>query len=255
MTTPTPLAYVICSYPRSGSNYLCELLASTGTLGRPQDWFNGAGIRLRGDADYPLEPHAQLQQLLLRGGTGNGVHGMKMFCASFDRIAGLDWPSALPQLHWIHLERQDLLGQAISDVRSTQTGQYRSTAPVQADPRFDHRAICDSLARTARDAGRWKFFFARNGLEPLQLNYEDVAARPQAAVDAVARFIGLEGAHPIQPQRVTLDVQRDALSDEWRRRFLAREKDVSRLEPLPAAATLWARRQFSRLAQLARPKG
>ncbi|KQV94038.1 Stf0 family sulfotransferase [Rhizobacter sp. Root1221] len=241
--------YVICSYPRSGSNYLCQLLASTGTLGRPQDWFNGKGIRAREDAAYPLEPHVQLQQVLARGVTDNGVYGMKMFCEGFDRIAGLDWPSALPELRWIHLERLDLLGQAISDVRSKQTRQYRSTARVQGQPKFGHGAIRDSLARTARDHGRWTLFFGRNGIVPLHLTYEAVAADPQGTVDAIARLVGLEGAHPVQAQHVTLEVQRDALSDQWRRRFLAREQDMTRLDSLPSAATLWTQRQLSRLRQ------
>jgi LPS sulfotransferase NodH len=245
----TTRGYVICSYPRSGSNCLCQLLASTGTLGRPQDWFNGHGIRAREDAAYPLEPHVQLQQVLARGVTANGVYGMKMFSEGFDRIAGLDWPSALPDLHWIHLERLDLLGQAISDVRSKQTGQYRSTAHVQGQPKFDHGAIRDSLARTARDHGRWKLFFGRNGIVPLHLTYEAVTADPQGTVDAIARLMGLDGTHPVQPQHVTLEVQRDTLSDQWRRRFLSHEQDMARLDPLPSAPALWTRRQLSRLRQ------
>lgn len=248
----TPRGYVLCSSPRSGSNYLCELLASTGELGRPQDWFNGPGIRARGDADYPLDPPTQLQQVLARGTTANGVYGMKMFCAGFDRIAGLDWVSALPALHWISLERRDALGQAISDVRAAQTLQYRSTAPTRAAPRYDPRAIRASLDARVREQARWALFFGRNDLRPLRLVYEDVVADPQAAVDAVAALFGLAPGPRIEAQALTLEVQRDALSEDWRGRFLASAQDLTRLDALPLPWTLRAQGRLSQLWRRAR---
>ena len=241
--------YVICSTPRSGTNYLCDLLASTGELGRPQDWFNGAGIRARGDADYPLDPRLQLRQVLARGTTANGVYGMKMFCEGFDRLAGLDWVSTLPALHWICLERRDVLGQAISDVRSTQTQQFRSTAPTLAPPRYDSEAIRASLDARVREQARWELFFGRNGLQPLRLIYEEVTADPQRAVDSIAFALGLAPAPRIRPQELSLEVQRDAISLEWRTRFLATEHDLTRLDKLPTPLTLRARRRLSRLWQ------
>jgi LPS sulfotransferase NodH len=223
--------YVICSYPRSGSNYLCQLLSSTDKLGNPQEWFNGVGIRaLLKDAQYPLEPKLQLREVLNRGSTANGVYGLKMFCAAFDRIARLDWTGALPDLHWIHLERRDLLGQAISDVRSTQTRQYRSSSVPLSEPRFDHRAIRHSLFQTACDQARWKVFFARNAIQPLQLVYEDFVLDPQLAVDLVARHVGLQESCQITRDNVTLQIQRDTISEDWRSRFLSVERDTTRLD-------------------------
>ncbi len=250
----TPRGYVICSSPRSGSNYLCQLLASTGELGRPQDWFNGPGIRAREDADYPLEPEAQLRQVLARGMTANGIYGMKMFCAGFDRIAGLDWVAALPALQWICLERRDALGQAISDARSKQTRQFRSTAPSLAEPRYDRQAIRASLDARVREHARWELFFGRNDLRPLRLAYEEVAADPQAAVDAIAALFGLAPSPRIDPRALTLEVQRDALSDDWRARFLATERDLTRLDALPLPPTLRARRRLNRLWQRIKPR-
>lgn len=245
----TPRGYVICSSPRSGSNYLCQLLASTGELGRPQDWFNGPGIRAREDAGYPLDARAQLGQVLVRGMTDNGIYGMKMFCAGFDRLAGLDWVAALPGLQWISLERRDVLGQAISDVRTQQTQQFRSTAPSHGEPRYDAHAIRASLDARVREQARWELFFGRNDLRPLRLAYEDVAADPQAAVDAVAALFALAPSPRIDPGGLTLEVQRDTLSEDWRARFLAAERDLTRLDTLPLPLTLRARRRLTRLWQ------
>ena len=37
-------------------------------------------------------------------------------------------------------------------------------------------------------------FFARNGIEPVRLVYEDIVAKPQMAVDSVAGLFGLAGS-------------------------------------------------------------
>ncbi|TPL71848.1 hypothetical protein FJ941_28635 [Mesorhizobium sp. B2-3-13] len=37
--------YSICTSPRSGSNFLCQHLSSTGVLGHPLEYFNGRGRR------------------------------------------------------------------------------------------------------------------------------------------------------------------------------------------------------------------
>ena len=243
----TVRGYVICSYPRSGTNYLCQLLASTGNLGNPQDWFNGPGIRARLDAEYPLEPEAQVPQARRRGSTENGVYGMKMFSASFERLAGYDWASALPGLRWVHLERHDLLGQAISDVRSTQTQQFRSTAKAVAEPRFDHTAIHEALARAVRDQARWKFYFARNAISPVQLTYEAILEAPQDAVDTIERLVNLGQTSKIRMEHVTLEIQRDGITEEWRRRFLSIERGLAKLTTVPSPAVLRTRRRLEHL--------
>lgn len=101
-------AYLICSTQRSGSTYLCELLASTGVAGNPQEYFEaraetglpphpgyflaglprtGAGIRddLR-PTDGPDYSDlrtvdgwaAHLERTFRLGTTGNGVFGAKL---------------------------------------------------------------------------------------------------------------------------------------------------------------------------------
>lgn len=100
--------YIVCSTQRSGSTYLCRLLASTGVAGNPQEYFEaradtglpphpgyflaglprtGAGIRDdRRSTDAPhysdlravdgWETH--LERTFRSGTTGNGVFGAKL---------------------------------------------------------------------------------------------------------------------------------------------------------------------------------
>lgn len=227
---PGRKGYAICGEPRAGSNHLCQVLASTGRLGNPRDWFNTGGIRAKGWPDYPAQPARQTEMALTRGATANGIYGLKMFSVRFDGLAGFDWVGALPGLHFIHLERGDLLAQAVSDARATATGKYRSTGEEARPPAYDRRAISRSLEARALGQARWRAWFARNDVRPLHLVYEEVAADPQAAAEAVARLVGLAEPVRIEPGRFALSVQRDGLSEEWRARFLEEAADPARLD-------------------------
>lgn len=131
-------AYIVCSTQRSGSTYLCRLLASTGVAGDPQEYFEaraetgspplpsyflaglprtGAGIRddlRRTDApDYSdLRSvdgwEAHLQRTFQAGTTDNGVFATKLMwnqlpdlqqhAAALPGVAGLSEPELLDTL-------------------------------------------------------------------------------------------------------------------------------------------------------------
>ena len=55
----------------------------------------------------------------------------------------------------------------------------------------------------------------------MHLNYEQVCEDPQGAVDRVARLIGLGETPKVDPDRIALSIQRDAINDEWRARYIA----------------------------------
>jgi LPS sulfotransferase NodH len=125
----------------------------------------------------------------------------------------------------VHLERRDVLGQAISLVRALQTSQFRAHHTPQGEPRYDRAAINDWMVNLIRDQARWRFHFVRNGIEPVRLVYEDVIADPGGAVRAVVEALGLGGAFTADLSRIQVTVQRDAINEAWRRRFLAEASD------------------------------
>ncbi len=216
-----PRGYVICSAPRAGSTFLCEVLTSTGVLGRPEDYFNGSGRRSSGRPDYPSDPGLQMREILASGSTPNGIYGFKIFPRRADIAAATSWPRALPNLGFVHLERADLLGQALSLFRARRTRQFRSDQPSGRAVRYD-RALVESLLREIIvDQARWRLHFARAGIAAVHLVYEDVARDPQSAVDAVATLMGLLEAAVYRSSRIRLEVQRDDQIAEWRERFLS----------------------------------
>lgn len=219
--------YAICTEPRSGSTYLSRLLSSTGVLGRPTEYFNAQTLRnWRGEPDYPTDPEQQLAAIPRLGATPNGIYGLKVFTAEFDAVRATRWAERLPGLAFVHLERHDLLGQAISHVRAQQTQQWGASQAATGEAAYDRDRINNELVRLARAHARWRYWFARNGLPVLHLFYEQVIPAPQAAVEAVARLVGLGQRPQIDPAALQgLAIQRDALTDAWRARFLAEMRD------------------------------
>lgn len=224
--------YAICTSPRSGSNLLGQYLSSTGVLGNPLEYFNAAARRTLGYPDYPDDPARQIEWILSEGAMPNGIYGVKIFPAQFDEVEkSVPWTWLLPNLTFVLLKRRDLLEQAISAVRAEQTKQWRSTQVAQGTARYDGAQIYGRLQDIALDYARWDLFFARKGIAPTTIVYEDMLADPQAAVDQVAKLFGLCGKARVAAERIDLVAQRDAVTNEWRVRFLA---EYGRLSPLDA---------------------
>lgn len=228
-SAPPRRGYLVCGERRSGSSFLVRALMSTGVLGYPFEYFSrGACLR-----EMRTDPGRGVASLLRHASTPNGVYGAKLFSDQFDMLAPADWIARLPNLHFVHLERADLLGQAISLLRASQTGRFISSEPALAQPRYDAGAILRLIRRLAGNQARWRSYFARNGIAPLHLLYEDVAADPQAAARAIGRLLALDQDPRVDLARVSTEIQRDVVTEEWRARFLAEAHDLASLDRDP----------------------
>jgi len=221
--------YAVCCTPRSGSSLFCAALISTGKLGRPREYFNVEGVRLE-HPDFPDDPDGMLEALVTLSTTPNGVYGLKVHGFYLDGAAPPGWAARLPNLSFVFLRRRDLLRQAISDARAVQTKAYMSYQTEQAPPVYDPQAIAFNIATFARHDARWRIFFARNGIEPLEVAYETFLAAPQAVLDALGKQMGVEGPLTMDPAQIVLRPQRDALTEEWRRRFIEEHRDLTRFD-------------------------
>lgn len=230
---PAIRGYAICTSARSGSNLLCQYLASTGVLGHPLEYFNVVGRRLLGYPDFPDEPAKQIDWILSVGATPNGIFGLKILPVQFDQVAkSVRWTHLLPNVQFVLLERRDRLGQAISAHRAEQTQQWRASWSTQGAAAYDGGQIYQRLVGVARDYARWNIFFARNGIDPTVIVYEDMIANPQFAVDQVARLFGCDGQARIAHHRIDLTIQRDAITEEWRARFYDEYRNADELDLL-----------------------
>ncbi|TPK70418.1 hypothetical protein FJ930_19060 [Mesorhizobium sp. B2-4-15] len=212
--------YAICTSPRSGSNFFCQHLSSTGALGHPLEYFNWRARRFFDHPNFPERVSGQIEKILTMGATSNRIYGLKIFAHQHDWISGeIDWTDALPNLHFVYLSRRDLLQQAVSWAKAIQTGQYRSTQPPNQTAVFDPELIQRQLDALVRERARWEMFYARTGIQPLRIEYEPLVADPLDAVSEVANMMGVK-LQPTQDfSRVVIQKQRDLISQEWADRF------------------------------------
>jgi LPS sulfotransferase NodH len=210
----------------------CQYLSSTDQLGYPLEYFNGPGRRALGLPDYPDAPKLQIEAVLRLGATPNGVYGVKLFASQFAAFSRrLRWMDLLPNLHFVYLTRDDLLGQAISSARALQTEQYRSTQPAKRLAVYDADLIRSRLTAIVRERAQWEAFFARTGIEPLRIVYERFLEDRSSYVDRVANLVDIENP-AVDQRRVDLFIQRDAVTEEWRQRFRAENGDPNVLDDL-----------------------
>ena len=220
---------MICATPRSGSNYLSQLLASTGVLGNPREYFNASGRRRYDDPAYPDDPHQQLTQVLTTGRTANGIYAVK---THYFQIAALkqfvDPTRELPHLRFIVLDRQDVLRQAVSWSRARQTGQIRAADPIRQAASYDQGHIRESLIRLMGQRAKWEKKLQALNARPLHLSYETIMHAPQQAVDRVADFMRIGERPRIDLSHVSVTIQRDQTTEDWCARFLAETGDEFR---------------------------
>jgi LPS sulfotransferase NodH len=137
----------------------------------------------------------------------------------------------LPNLHFVYLTRDDLLGQAISWARALQTEQYRSTQPAKRPAVYDADLIRSQLTAIVRERAQRETFFAQTGIEPLRIVYERFLEDRSSYVDRVANLMSIE--NPVVDQRkVELVIQRDAVTEQWKQRFRAENGDPNVLDDL-----------------------
>lgn len=226
MEPRTPPGHLICTHPRSGSTYFCQLLSSTGKLGNPAEYFN-EGYMLRRFPDPGNLAHLpdQFRYFLAHSATDNGVRGCKLFWFDVHRLVRAKLLHRLRGYRFVVLERRDKVAQAISTSRALQTGKVRADIAVsEAHARYDYGHIRQRLERLLHAESEWRGFIGAVGGAPVHCVYEDLVGNPQEAVDRFAQTVELGEPAPIDQTRVTVRVQRDTRSSEWYLRFVAEAK-------------------------------
>jgi trehalose 2-sulfotransferase len=217
-------SYLVCSIPRSGSSLLCGLLADTGLAGAPAEFFHPDKMDalkehwgVEGLGDY-------LRELLARKTSPNGVFGTKAHWAQYQPQFGeCDPRTVFPGLRLVFITRRDRVRQAVSWVRALQTLKWdtEDNPPVERPEVFDQEHITQKLGRIDREEQMWESLFARHGIEPQRVVYEDFVDAQVATVRAVLEELGVDAPADLHLPSPVLDRQADERSDEWVERYLA----------------------------------
>jgi LPS sulfotransferase NodH len=219
----TTLSYVICSTPRSGSYLLCELLWRTGAAGAPEEFFHPDFMPLLARRWGVESLDDYVAALLEHKTTPNGVFGAKIHWGQYSPVLGdRDITALFPNTRFIHITRADRVRQAVSWVRAMQTLRWKSSESDRREVTYDAEDIAAKLRRLEGDERRWRELFDRQGIEPYEVVYEDLAVRPGEVIRGVLDWAGIE-APEVPGGDTGLRRQADATTEEWVRRFAAEQ--------------------------------
>lgn len=244
----THAAYVICTAPRSGSTLLCDLLTATGVAGKPAsyfydqsvaEWVADNAVTVAANAPEHDVLAAVLSKVIEQGRNGTRVFGLRQQAPGLaflcEKLGVLypDQTSDAGRFHqafgptlFIYLSRPDKLAQAISFLKAQQTGlwhvapdgtEIERLAP-HADPTYDRAQLEQTVQMMGGYDRAWTDWFQREGIQPLRLSYDDLAADPVSILRHVLDRLGLD---PAVAEGVTPGLKKlaDGTSDAWMARF------------------------------------
>ena len=235
-----PGSYIICSTPRTGSTRLCSLLKSTGCAGVPESYFRAQDFESRAlqwnirQPDGSVEFRDFLECVLERGSTPHGLFAVRIMWGTLAellanlRLLGLTGSDcevlkrAFGPTKFVFLERQDKLAQAVSRLRAEQTNIWHITNQTDLESRsaqasYDRPRIEQFLEESIDHNRAWESWFARNGVVPLRVSYEELDRDGEATARKVLNFLGVS-APGMRIEAPELRMA-DSLNHEWADRF------------------------------------
>ena len=223
--------------PRTGNTLLCSLLASTKVAGRPESYFREADqgqwatrFGVTADEHGGFQYDEFVAGAVRFGSTPNGVFAARVMWGTLPLIvAGLDPHSrersdldvlegALGPLRFVHLQRRDVVSQAVSWARAEQTSYWQPGDEVRAEPRLNLGQV-DYLVSTIGDHNAaWRAWFAAQAVQPLDVEYETLVADMGGTVSSILSWVNLRAPAdwvPDSPQ----ERHADEINADWVRRY------------------------------------
>ncbi len=212
---------MILAPARSGSEYLCGLIAALGVDAR--EYFNPDSNTADGAAIGKTEDEAAYVQRLA-GSVPNrilcvkgGVHRMMMLF----RLGEL--PENVGNWRFVAMRRRNRVLQAVSALSALKTGAWRSDQQGTAaatDADFGFTAISRMIDQIHRTEDAIVRFCDVLGVKPMWIDYESLVGHPDLWLERFAAHAGLEGRRP-PAGRATPAVQRTSASTRIERAYRA----------------------------------
>lgn len=213
---------VICFTNRCGSNWLAELLASTGMMGHADEFFNIDRIQ-ETCAKHNLTSFDDfIRHLPNNHSTANGIFATKL---SWDQLYFLTRIEVIPRLikqpEFIYIIREDIAAQALSLLVAEQTGQWKSNWNSGINDKVNPDSISDAdiiegIQKIQRFQSQFEHFFSTFQLQPYRVYYEQLMQQPEVIVAQILRYLGIYRAsgYTIDPAKLTLSVQRNEQTEQ-----------------------------------------
>jgi LPS sulfotransferase NodH len=194
---------------RSGSTLLCRQLETLFEVGEMGEKLNFAKLKKRS---------AQTAV----GARKEGWFGFKCGVAPLIGAELLGFFDAyLPQTVFVHLVRRDIVAQAVSYAKASQTGQWHAEMKPPGDATYDAGRIATALRSIAVQRDQLRRYVESTARPHIGLLYEDVANGGLTAARAAGEFLGLPRRRQENDGNLLRPVEKmsDAVNDEWKERF------------------------------------
>lgn len=136
-------------------------------------------------------------------------------------------PGAFGDVRFIHIQRLDVLAQAVSHVIAAQnkawTSKQKSRLPDEDIP-FNEGLILRVMSKIHEANARFRCFFDLYGIKPVDVTYEELVRNPQVVGNRVLQQLGMEGipSYSVAPEGVTLSKQANHLNTSFMARIRER---------------------------------
>ena len=246
---------VVASTPRTGSTLLCRTLNRTGVVGELHEALNNRSLlraarrwgapkarpwslaahawrrrRMEDFSDwYPFSRRSLRRYLFVVGRrrqTPNGVFAFKVHGLQFQKTLhrhGIDLHQWGVPVTWLRIRRRDRVAQAVSNARALQTTQFIHTQTTRGAAKYDAELIADCLEQNTLGEAFWDEYLPANGITPIEVWYEDLAADPTGEFRRVLDALGHPDAEVPVP---ATERQGDSLNREWIERFRRERPDL-----------------------------
>jgi LPS sulfotransferase NodH len=237
-TEPPRHSYVICFTARSGSGWLTDLLANTGSLGKPGELFAPKPAVGRARKLNANTPQLYFEAVRRQRQTANGAFGFKMNHTQWKMTDGIDLLDAMKDGSTIFtLRRRDIVAQGLSLYRMSRSGVAHVKDRTDAEARarldavpYDAAEIRLRMTYTVDHEERLFDLLRRRQVAFIPLVFEDISADPAGVLALFARLV--LGRPENDPLPIVSRQQKLArLNDDLKARFLEEHgRFVARIE-------------------------
>jgi LPS sulfotransferase NodH len=236
-------------------------LQHTGIAGSPTEYLSG-GYEQYWRPRWGVKTYSDfLRRVTKIGTTPNGVFGVKVHPVQFAHFATRAsgkikttprerrelFEQSFPSARYVWLRRGDKLLQGISYARALQSRVWwdseKAPAPYDAPRpnavRFDRALLERCVTQMHLEEHTWRDYFDVNGIEPLQVVYEQLIEDPLAAVRDVLAYLDLELPEGFSLPPTRYKRQADTTTETWRQELVeafVAEPAIRMVERLPVAS-------------------
>ena len=206
---------------RSGSNLLGEYLRLTGNFSGFHEHLNASAVRNMAERTEARTFPDHMAALAKMQDKKANAYGVK---ASWDQMLMLlRWrvDRMFASVHVIHIERLDVLAQAVSFSIAAQTRKWMSTqAGTGAKPAYNATDIRNRLDGIGSGNKLIRQICSVYGLDTLTTRYEDLVTEPVAELDRIHKWLGIP-LRRLDLGKARLDRQSDGTNATFIARFRA----------------------------------